>query len=470
MEHRKTDMSSIEEPSVSLAPITCFRDQLSFLEETGRLVRIAKNVNPRFEIAAVAKLLDPGPALRFDHVDGYSMPIALGTDGDRERISASLGVKPLELVDRYLEAITRPLPPVIVSDGPVKEVVKHAPLDIMAELPVMTHYELDGGPYITTGIVIAEDAEQGVRNMSYHRLQVTGPDELRALIFPRHLRQMLEAAEARNESLPIAIVLGMDSAQRLAAATWGSAIPIGLSELAISGALKGRPEPLVKCVTNDVHVPAEAEIIIEAEILPHRREPEGPFAEFTGNYGQVGNNPVIRVKAITRRHDAIYQGLLAFSSEHHNLLGLPYEPVVLKVLRGMLPNTQAVHITAGGCGKFHAVVRIKKRHEGDGKDAIIATLYAVRDIKLVVVVDDDVDPFNPREVEWAVATRFQASKDLVVISGGRGNELDQSTAGTGITSKMGMDATKPLADKQRFEKVQVPGLDAIKLDDYIKGR
>jgi 2,5-furandicarboxylate decarboxylase 1 len=469
MDDTKATARDGERPSGSVAPATCFRDQLRFLEETGQLVRIAKSVNPRFEIAAVAKRLDPGPALQFDHVDGYSMPIALGTDGDRERISSSLGVRPLELVDRYLEAISRPLPEVIVSDGPVQEVIKMAPLDIMAELPVMTHYELDGGPYITSGILIAEDATRGVRNMSYHRLQVTGPDELRALIFPRHLRQLLEAAEAKNESLPVAIVLGMDSAQRLAAATWGSAIPLGLSELAISGALKGRPEPLVKCVTCDVYVPAEAEIVIEGEILPHVREPEGPFAEFTGNYGQLGKNPVIKVHAITRRHDAIYQGLLAFSSEHHNLLGLPYEPVVLKVLRGMLPNTEAVHITAGGCGKFHAIVRIKKRHEGDGKDAIIAALYAIRDIKLVIVVDDDVDPFNPRDVEWAVATRFQAGKDLVVISGGRGNELDQSTGGTGITSKMGMDATKPLVGRERFEKVQVPGADTLQLDMYLKG-
>lgn len=447
---------------------TCFREQVEFLESRGDLVRIRKRVSPKFEIAAVTKRMDPGPALLFEDVEGYDLPVVLGTDGDRQRISASIGVAPIDLIPRYVDAITHPIPPKIVDDGPVQEVVIDGSVDLMAELPILTHYERDGGPYITTGIVIAEDPERGIRNLSYHRLQVTGPDELRALIVPRHLRQMLEDAESKDRSVPIAIVLGMDSAQRLAAATWGSTVPIELDELAISGALKGAPEELVRCHTVPVHAPAKAEIVIEAEILPHVRGEEGPFAEYTGNYGRVTQSPIIKVRAITRRRDAMCQSLLAFTSEHHNLLGIPYEPVLLKILRGVLPQTEAVHITAGGCGKFHAIIRINKRHDGDGKDAIIAGLHAVRDIKQVTVVDNDVDPFNMRDVEWAVSTRFQADRDLVVISGAKGNELDPSTFGTALTSKMGIDATKPLSEAKQFEKVQVPGADDLDLDAYLR--
>lgn len=455
-------------PAAHVAPITCFRDQLEYLERIGQLVRVKKPVSPEFEVAAVAKRLDPGPAIFFEKVTGYDMPIALGTDGDRTRIAASLGVQPIGLIDHYVNAINNPIAPEIVPTGPIKEVVRIGNIDLMADLPIMTHYERDGGPYLTTGIIFAADPNRGILNLSYHRMQVRDNDTFRALIVPRHLRLMLEEAEAQGRPLPIAIVLGMDSAQRLAAATWGSTIPINLSEVAISGALKGRPERLVKCETCDVHVPADAEIVLEGEILPGQREEEGPFAEYTGNYGRIAMSPIIRIKAITRRKDAICQGLLAFTSEHHNLLGLPFEPVLLKVLRGILPFTQGVHITAGGCGKFHVIVGIQKRHEGDGKDAILAALYAVRDIKQVTVVDDDIDIFNMKDVEWAVATRVQADKDLVIISGAKGNELDPSTHGTSVTAKMGIDATKPLADARQFEKAVVPGAADLNLDEYLR--
>ena len=444
-----------------------FRELVTFLEARGDLVRVRKEVDPVFEVSAVAKRLDPGPAILFENIKGYDMPMVIGTDGDRRRIAGSIGVSPLALAEHYAEAIANPIPAVVVDDGPVKEVIRTEDIDVIREMPVLTHYEKDGGPYLTTGVVVAEDPERGIRNLSYHRLQVTGPDELRGLIVPRHLRQMVEDAEAEDRPVPVAIVLGLDSAERLAAATWGSAIPLGFDELSIAGALKGQPEEIVRCETVPVHVPAHAEIVIEAEILPHVRKQEGPFAEYTGNYGPIGDREVFKVKAITRRIDPIAQGLVAFTSEHHNLLGLPYEPVVLKTLRGVLPYTEAVHITAGGCGKFHCIVRLRKRHEGDGKDAIIAALHAVRDIKLVVVVDDDVDPFDPKDVEWAIATRFRADQDLVLIAGAKGNELDPSTQGTAITSKMGMDATKPLGEAGRFEKVRVPGIEDIDVSDYI---
>lgn len=443
------------------------REQIAWLEARGELQRIRRPVDPRFEIAALAQRLEGGPALLFENVKGYDLPVVLGTDNDRRRIAAALGSDNRGLIDHYLRAIAQPLAPVEVADGPVHEVVRTEGIDLLRDLPVLTHYERDGGPYITTGVSFAEDRTRGIRNLSYQRLQVAGPDELRVLVLPRHLWALYRQAEAEDRPLPLAIVLGLDGAVRLAAATWGSTVPPELDELAIAGALKGRPEPVVRCVTCDIRVPANAEIVLECELLPHIRKPEGPFAEFTGTYGPVADNPVLRVRAVCRRRDAIYQGLLTFSAEHHLLLGLPYEPTVLKQVRGYVPGARAVHITPAGCGKFHAVVQIEKRHDGDGKDAILAGLYAVRDIKLVTVVDADVDPFDPRDVEWAVSTRFQADRDLVVIAGAKGNELDPSCPAPGITAKMGIDATMPLDRAARFEKVRIPGAAELHPQDYF---
>jgi 2,5-furandicarboxylate decarboxylase 1 len=443
------------------------RSQLEAVEKWGEVLRITKEVNPRFELPAICKKLEADKAVIFEKVKGYSMPVVVGLDNNRSRMARVLGTDDFGLTPRYLEAIRRPLPPVVVKDGPVKEVKTTRNIDLLNYLPVITHYEKDGGPYITAGVVIAEDKSRGVRNISYHRLQITGKDEIGLLIQPRHLWKLYTEREKENQPLEVAVAIGLDTSIRLAGATWGSLIPLGFDELSIAGALRQKAVEIVPCETVDVMVPARAEIVLEGEILPRTRKTEGPFAEFTGTYGDVWENPVLRVKAITHRKGPIYQDLLTFTPEHHLLLAVPYEPVVYQAVRTYVPGTRAVHVTPSGCGKFHAVVCIRKEHEGDGKDAILAGLYSVRDIKLVTVVDEDVDPYNPREVEWALATRFQADKDLVVISGAKGNELDPSCPQLALTAKMGMDSTKPLARIERFEKIRIPGIEDLKIQDYL---
>lgn len=444
------------------------RSQLKAAEEWGEVLHISKEVNPRFELPAICKKLEADKAVLLEKVKGYSMPVVVGLDNNRARIARVLGTDDFGLTLRYLEAIRNPLPPVVMKDGPVKEVKITQNIDLLKYLPVITHYEKDGGPYITAGVVIAEDKANRIRNISYHRLQITGRDEIRLLIQPRHLWRLYTEKEKEEKPLEVAVAIGLDAAIRLAGATWGSLVPLGFDELSIAGALRQKAVEIVSCETVDVMVPAKAEIIIEGEILPRVRKTEGPFAEFTGTYGDVWENPVLRVKAITHRQNPIYQDLLTFTPEHHLLLAIPYEPVVYQAVKTYVPGTIAVHVTPSGCGKFHAVVCIKKEHEGDGKDAILAGLYSVRDIKLVTVVDDDVDPYNPREVEWAMATRFQADRDLVVISGAKGNELDPSCPQLALTAKMGIDATKPLDRRERFEKIRIPGLENIKIKDYLK--
>jgi len=444
-----------------------FRTQLKAVEEWGEVLRIRREVSPRFELPAICKKMEADKAVFFEKVKGYSIPVVVGLDNNRSRIARVLGTDDYGLTPRYLEAIRNPLPPAVVRDGPVKEVKITKNIDLQEYLPVITHYERDGGPYITAGVVIAEDKANGIRNISYHRLQITGKDEIRLLIQPRHLWKLYTEKEKEEKPLEVAVAIGMDASIRLAGATWGSLIPLGFDELSIAGALRKKAVEIVPCETVDVMVPARAEIIIEGEILPRMRKTEGPFAEFTGTYGDVWENPVLRVKAITHRKDPIYQDLLTFTPEHHLLLGIPYEPVVYQAVKTYVPGTIAVHVTPSGCGKFHAVICIKKEHEGDGKDAILAGLYSIRDIKLVTVVDDDVDPYNSREVEWAVATRFQADRDLVVISGAKGNELDPSCPQLALTAKMGIDATKPLERRERFEKIRIPGVENIKIQDYF---
>ena len=449
-----------------MLPVTNFRDQLAFLEREGLVRHFTKPVRSKFELSAVSKRLEEGPALFFEKVEGYDIPVVIGTDNTRARIAKALGVDNNGLNELYTNAIANPLAPQIVADGPVKENVIVRDIDLLKLLPIPVHHEKNAGHYITSGLFVAEDEDTGVRNVSYHRLQVTGKDELRAMSLKRHLWQMIHERWAKGKTLPVAISIGNDIGVRLAAATWGARIGYGFDEFSIAGALRSQPVPLVKCHTNNVHVPADCEIVIEGHIAPDALGPEGGFAELTGNYAAQGNGFIIKVDAITHRHKPIFQDLLVFTPEHHLLLGLPLEPGLYMAVKGAVPGLRAVHVTPGGCGKFHAVLSIKKNLPGDARDAIIAGFYSARDIKLVTVVDHDVDPFSPREVEWAMGTRFQADRDLVVIQGANGNGLDHSCPERAVTAKLGIDATYPLGQDANYEKIRVPGEDTVDPSDY----
>ena len=444
------------------------RSQLRAAEEWGEVLHVHREVNPRFELPAICKKLEADKALFFEKVQGGQLPVLVGLDNSRSRIARVLGTDDWGLTPRYLEAIRHPLPPTVVQDGPVKEVKITRNINLRELLPVVTHYEKDGGAFITAGVVIAEDPDHRIRNLSYHRLQVMDQDEIGLFLQPRHLWNLYSAREKEGKPLEVAVAIGLDASIRLAGATSGSLIPLGFDELSIAGALRQKSVEIVRGETVEVMAPAKAEIVIEGEILPRLRRTQGPLADFTGTYGDTWEGPVLKVKAVTHRKDAIYQDLLPFTPEHHLLLAIPHEPVVYQAVKSHVPGTKAVYVTPSGSGKFHAVVCIRKDHEEDGKNAILAGLNSSRDIKLVMVVDEDVDPFNPREVEWAVATRFQADRDLVVISGARGNELDPSSSPSGLTAKMGMDATRPLGPRERFEKVRIPGLENIKIQGYLE--
>lgn len=454
-----------------MTAVNSLREQLDRLEELGQLAIIDRQVAVEHELAAVAQRVDEsgGPALLFRHAGVAGSRVVIGTDATRGRVAAALGTDLTSLTEHYARALSSPIPPVEVGDGCVQENVLTGGDVDLTKLPILTHFEHDGGPYITSGVVVAAHPETGERNLSYHRMQVKGPRELRMVIVPRHLHRIFEAYEAEGRSMPVSIIVGADAPLRFAAGTSGSAVPFGTDEYAISGGLRGRPEELVRGVTNELLVPARAEYVLEGHVLAHERAEEGPFAEFAGLYKDVAPRHVVRIDAITHRHDPIYQGLISGSSEQLLLMGLPNEPAMLTAMRGGIPGVRAIHVTGGGLHKFHVVVSVDKRHEGDGKDAVLAAFAAHRDVKFVVVVDGDIDPFDARAVERAIATWFRADEDLVVVSGGKGNPVDRLLTNAGTTARMGMDATAPLRASPggQPQRAVIPGATQVDLAEWI---
>jgi 2,5-furandicarboxylate decarboxylase 1 len=298
-------------------------------------------------------------------------------------------------------------------------------------------------------------------------MQLRGGTRCGMYVQPRHLLQIVNKNLAKGRGTDVAVVIGMDTAVRLASATWGANIPLELDEFAIAGGLRGQALEMVRCETVDVEVPAEAEIVIEGEILPGVMEPEGPMAEFTGVYGSTEPKHVFEARVITMRDDAIYHDLLPFANEHLLMLGLPYEGVLFRYVKAVIPGLRDVHITPGGCGKFLAVLALDKRHDGDAKNAILCAFGAIRDIKIVMAVDPDIDITNPKEIQFALATRVQGDRDILMIPGAKGNELDPIQDVYDYITKIGIDATKPLARAERFELARIPGYEDIDLKDYL---
>jgi 2,5-furandicarboxylate decarboxylase 1 len=444
------------------------RETLTRLDKQGDLVRIRREVDRRFELAAVAKKLDGGPAALFENVRGASMPVVVGTDGTKDRVAQNLGIKAIELIGHFARAIGEPIPWKQVADGPVRARRLQAPFDVGELLPVPHHYEKEPAPFITGGMVVARDPDSGVLNASYNRMQLKGGTRCGMYVQPRHLLQIHGKNSAQGRPTEVAVIFGMDTAVRLSSATWGSNIPLELDEFAIAGGLRGAAVEMVACQTVDLVVPAEAEIVLEGRILPGVTEPEGPMAEFTGVYGGTDPKHVFEATALMMREDAIYQDIVPFGTEHLLMLGLPYEGVLFRYVRAQVPGLRDVHITPGGCGKFLAALSLTKRHDGDAKNAILGAFGAIRDIKIAMAVDPDIDINNPRELQFALATRVQGDRDIFMIPGAKGNELDPIQDVYDYITKIGIDATKPLARAERFELAKIPGYDDIDLRDYLE--
>jgi 2,5-furandicarboxylate decarboxylase 1 len=445
-------------------PVRTLRDWLDHLAARNRLAVIKPEVDLRFELAAFAKRLDGRRATLFPRPGGHAMPVVSGLISDRAWMAEAMGVEPNEVVSTFQAAALAPLPWREVATAPAQEII-HRDVDLARLLPLPTHNEHDGGPYISAGIMITRNPRTGRQNVSIHRCQLTAPNRLGVLLLPRHAHMFFEMAEASGKPLEAALVVGIDPLTLLASQ---AIAPIDADELEIAGALHRRPLSVVKCITNELRVPAEAEIVIEGRFLPGVREPEGPFGEFPQYYGERADRHVMEVVAVTHRRDAIFHTIVGGGLEHLLLGAIPKEATMLAHLRRTFPNVLDVHFSPGGVMRYHLYVQIKKRQEGEAKNIMLGAFAGSFDVKHVIVVDEDVDIRNPQEVEWAVATRFQADRDLVVVPESQGSKLDPSTR-NGVGTKMGLDATKPLdAPELRFKRIRVPGEERIDVADILK--
>lgn len=426
------------------------RELLEALRERGDLAIVGRPVSVEGEVASVVNALAGRPVL-FECVAGSAYRVVANLLAWRETVALGLSVPMDELLPRLVDALRHPQAPVVVSDAPCQEVVEPA-VDLEA-LPILTHGPLDGGPYVTAGVVAIEDPETGP-NLAFHRLQRL--DQRRFAVRLVEGRGTHAAWSKAQGDLAVAVCLGAPPAVMLAAAM--SPAP-GVDEMGIAAALA--PTRVTRGQTVPLLVPAECEVVLEGR-LTHTLAEEGPFIDLTETYDIVRQQPILEVDRITHRRDPIYQALLPGGLEHKLLMGMPREPSIFAAV-GEVCQVKSVCVTPGGASWLHAVVQIVKRRPDDGRRAIEAAFQGHGSLKHVVVVDEDVDPFDPQQVEWAVATRVQADRDVMIFSGQPGSSLDPSALHApgrkAQTAKMGIDATIPWdtatgpSDTAKFRRV-----------------
>lgn len=418
-----------------MAAFMSFRGFLEGLFQSGMMTEVLEPVSPIYDASARAS--DAGPIF-FHNLSGHKC--CMNILGTRKLLGRALGVDPEEMV-RYLSEVKFDGPVKVVDSSPFQEVVSKPDL---SRLPILSHFPGDGGPYITSGVVVSRLDER--INACIHRLQVLGKDLLAARLVPgRHTHQMYKHAMARDEELPVAVAIGVDPAVLIAAST---RVPES-SEFGYAASLRGGVVELVE-LSNGVQVP-HAEIVLEG-YLTKERASEGPFVDITGTMDLVREEPVIRLTGMMFRETPIYHGLLPAGGEHKMLMGIPYEPLIYRAVSKVC-RVKNVILTEGGCCYFHAVVQIDKESEDDPKAAIDATLDAHRSLKHVLVVDGDIDINNPLDLEYAIATRMRGDQDIYLYPNVRGSTLDPRSSG-GITTKVGVDATARLDRLWKFRRVR----------------
>ena len=433
------------------------RDFLVKLEREGKLVRIKKEVSVRNEIADIIYSLNEQPVI-FDNVKDYNFSIFAGITSNREIIAEGLGITKDKLLFKLVEALRKPVKPDIVDKASCQEVVIKDP-DI-SKLPLLYHLNGDGGRYATATVATIKDPDTG-RNVSYHRLMEIGKNKFTARLIKK--RQTRTTYDKINGDLEMAVCIG-NSVPIMVAASLGP--PPGLDEFSIANALD--KIDLVKCVTKDLEVPIESEIVIEGR-LTRELDREGPFVDLTETRDPERQEPVFIVDCITHRKDALYQALLPGKMEHKLLMGMPKEPTIYDEVSKVADCTNVL-VTMGGGSWLHGIVQIKKKNPDDGKKAIEAAFNGHKSMKHVTIVDEDVDIFNSNAVEWAMATRFQGDKDMIVKTDQPGSSLDpsgkQEPGKKALTTKIGFDATIPAdVDKNKYEVVKYRDVD---INDYLR--
>jgi len=437
------------------------QDWRTFISEvetcsSSQVLKINQEISSAYEITAFVSSLEKRgitPLFIFENVKGSSIPVVTNLLGSRTRVAIALGVPNERLHSEYSRRVSTPIPVRKVKKSAAHfRILEGSQIDI-SEFPVLTHFKDDPAPYITAGLMVAKDPDTGVTTMGYHRLMVK--DKNRFGISFHSRKRMWDYArrcEERGQNLPVTCTMGVHPLLSMASI---GVFPNHIDKFEIAGGLFGESLEVIEGINSPNLVPVHAEIVMEGEVLAGVREPEGPFGEFTDYSAHRSTQHVFVAHTLYHRQNPLFQSIAGgLSAEHCLLMAIPKETDLLQALSRTVPGVKAVNIPLSGCGLFHAYISIKKTAEGQGKQAILTALGLDHCLKLVVVVDEDVDVYNETEVLWAVSTRFQADRDLLRVEGTMGVILDPSASEQGVTARLGMDATKPL--NEQATRLQVP--------------
>jgi len=436
------------------------RTFLAQLDERGLVERVEREVDPATEVGRLMRELDGARrAGLFTRVRGSEMALVYNLVPTRETVALALGAEPAAVRDAFAEALRGRLEPVRVDDASVQEVVRLGDDADLRSLPLVTHSEKDAGPYITAGVVLARDPASGKRNVSFNRMMLAGPREAGIRTMPpQQLGVIHERAEQGGEDLPVAIAVGVHPADSLAAAT---SLPPGEDELALAGGLRGEPVRLVRGVSVDLDVPADAEVVLEGRVRAGVREPEGPFGDFLQFYVPELRNHRFELTAITHRRDPIFQTMSAGSREDVNLLGVSREVVIADAVRSS--GAELVDLRLGPT-ILGASIAIRQRYPGEAKNVGLAAIGAYSWLKVCVVVDEDVDVHDPDDVWWAVTARTSPDRAIRVVEGAPAFPRDPH----GVhASRVVVDATYPVGEDAAFERKRPPGGDRLDLAEWV---
>jgi 2,5-furandicarboxylate decarboxylase 1 len=442
----------LSEESTAVSPQS-MRSFLASLAQTGQLKPIVAPVSAKFEIAACLAEADAGPALRFDTVAGKTMPVVGNLLNSLERISSGLRTTPTALQAFIIAAVEAPLEHRILSSPPCQEEVINNPV-LTDELPIPHFFEHERGPYITAGAIVAKDRHTGRANLSIARLMPLDANRAFVGIAPNHhLAVLARAAHARGETLDIAVCIGNHPAVLIASCLY---LGLGDDELKIAGALLGEPLEVARCLGSDLLVPGHCECVLEGTLDAGVPAEEGIVSEFHGLYEDYGPGVTALFSRLTRRVDPIFQVILpGYHPEHCLLGGVAIAAGLARAARLSVPSVREVAVGMGGAGRLHAVISLHQPRPGDARKAAFAIWASVNLIKQIVLVDDDVNPWNAEQVEWAIATRMQADRDLIVIPRVRADRSEPLEA-EGTITKLAIDATRRENDRSDWRIAQPP--------------
>ena len=439
------------------------RDYISKVKKIKELKTIKTQVSTKYEIAGVTAKVDQSHAVLFENIKESDFRLVSNLVGTRKRFALAVGGTENNIHQKVISAIKNSKAPKIVPTGKFME-NKSKNINLM---PVVTHFEKESGPFITSSVAYAKNPETGKQNSSFHRMMPIDKTHLSIrMVEGRHLHRCYIDAKEHGEDLKIAVTVGVHPAISIAGAyqfDWGK------DEIDIANSLLGGKLTLAKLPFSGLNVPSGSEIVMEGKILRDKVHPEW-MVEMLQTYDHKRSQPIFEIENLYFRNNPIFHDVLSGYGEHRLLMGMPIESKLNGELKKAFSQVKQVSMTNGGSNWLHAVVQIKKKTESDAKKIIKKTFESHRSLKQVTVVDEDIDPNSAESVEYAMATRFQADKDLVIIKNVRGSSLDPSSDQKKLqTAKMGIDATRSTSKRpEGFEMAKIPKIDKINLKKYFK--